>query len=202
MNDGETKDVNNVYGKGTITAVSGVRNISMNNNALQSIGWSKQLLTVFQSNMHTNAYNINGTRQILPQYMLIADVAQLKENVHFELLWSDNTNLHTKTLNGKYTKSFYRQERKMNQTEYYKLLHGQGQRCPGTKNLLYIPKIAKSIEERSKDKICPPPQLNPEYKPNPKTRRCGQIQEPRPRPTQSSARQTTTDAAVLKRIFG
>jgi hypothetical protein len=93
----------------------------------------------------------------------------------------------------------------MNQAEYYKLMHGEGRRCPGTNNLLYIPKIAKSIEERSKDKICPPPHLNPEYKPNPKVRRCGQIPQPRqqqPFERPSPARQMTADAAVLKRIFG
>jgi hypothetical protein len=55
----------------------------------------------------------------------------------------------------------------MNEQEYYKLLHGQGQHCPTTANLVYLPKTAKTIEERSKDKICPPTKLNPDYLPTP-----------------------------------
>ena len=47
MNDGETKEVNNVYAKGTITAVSGIKNIAMDNEPLQAIGWSKQLLLLY-----------------------------------------------------------------------------------------------------------------------------------------------------------
>ena len=89
----------------------------------------------------------------------------------------------------------------MNQKEYYTLMHGGGQRCPNTVNLLYIPKTEKTVEERSKEKICPPPQLNPDYLPNPKVRRSGQL----PRPQQQQ--RTTTgrpgiDTSVLKRIFG
>jgi hypothetical protein len=89
----------------------------------------------------------------------------------------------------------------MNQKEYYKLMHGGGQRCPNTVNLLYIPKTAKTIEERSQEKLCP--QLNPEYLPNPKIKRSGQLpRQQQQRPTTGAADLKRIDPAVLKRIFG
>ena len=90
----------------------------------------------------------------------------------------------------------------MNQEEYYKLLHGCGQRCHDTVNLLYLPKSAKTIEERSRDKICPPPQLNPDYLPNPKVRRTGQLPKQQQQQRPQGGRSSSVDAAVLKRIFG
>jgi hypothetical protein len=90
----------------------------------------------------------------------------------------------------------------MNQKEYYTLMHGGGQRCPDTVNLLYMPKIAKTVEVRSKEKICPPPQLNLDYLPSSKVRRSGQLPKQQ---TQQQQRRSTgggVDAAVLKRIFG
>jgi hypothetical protein len=91
----------------------------------------------------------------------------------------------------------------MNQMEYYTLLHGGGRRCPGTVNLLYIPKTAKTIEERSKDKMCPPPQLNPEYLPSSKVKRSGQLpRQQQPQRTTGGQQRSGVDAAVLKRIFG
>jgi hypothetical protein len=85
----------------------------------------------------------------------------------------------------------------MDEQQYYKLLHGKGQRHQNT-NLLYIPHTEKTVEERSLDKICPPPQLNPNYKPNKKVQRCGKLAE-----TSSRQPQTPTiDPAVLRRIFG
>jgi hypothetical protein len=92
----------------------------------------------------------------------------------------------------------------MNEQEYYKLLHGQGQHCPNTANLVYLPKAAKTIEERSKDKICPPTKLNPDYLPTPSTtRRVGQI-PPRPRQMKGGGggRVDRVDPTVLKHIFG
>ena len=85
----------------------------------------------------------------------------------------------------------------MDETQYYQLLHGKGQRHQGT-NLLYIPQAEKTVEERSLDKICPPPQLNPNYMPNKKIQRSGKLPETRssqPPPPQ-------IDPAVLRRIFG
>jgi hypothetical protein len=85
----------------------------------------------------------------------------------------------------------------MDEQQYYQLLHGKGQRHQNT-NLLYIPHTEKTVEERSLDKICPPPQLNPHYMPNKKIQRSGKLPE-----TRSSQPQTQTiDPAVLRRIFG
>ena len=84
----------------------------------------------------------------------------------------------------------------MDENQYYQLLHGKGQRHQGT-NLLYIPQAEKTVEERSLDKICPPPQLNPNYMPNKKIQRSGKLPE-----TRSSQPPQTIDPAVLRRIFG
>ena len=65
------------------------------------------------SNASTNIANVNSTRQKLPQYLLVSDLAQLKENVHFYFLWGDNTNPHTGSLNGKFldiTLNLYNQD--------------------------------------------------------------------------------------------
>jgi hypothetical protein len=87
----------------------------------------------------------------------------------------------------------------MNQKDYYTLMHGGSRRCPDTVNLLYIPKAGKSIEERSQEKICPPPQLNPDYLPNPKVRRSGQL--PRQQQQRTTGHHSGIDPSVLKRIF-
>jgi hypothetical protein len=86
----------------------------------------------------------------------------------------------------------------MDEKQYYQLLHGKGQRHPGT-NLYYIPKAEKTVEERSVDKICPPPQLNPNYMPNKKIQRSGKLPERKSGPSAPTA---TIDPAVLRRIFG
>jgi hypothetical protein len=84
----------------------------------------------------------------------------------------------------------------MDENQYYQLLHGKGQKHPGT-NLYYIPKAEKTVEERSTAKICPPPQLNPYYMPNKKVQRCGKLAE-----RKSTPKQATIDASVLRRILG
>jgi hypothetical protein len=84
----------------------------------------------------------------------------------------------------------------MDEQQYYQLLHGKGQRHQNT-NLLYIPHTEKTVEERSLDKICPPPQLNPHYMPNKKIQRSGKLPE-----TRSSQPPQTIDPSVLRRIFG
>jgi hypothetical protein len=81
----------------------------------------------------------------------------------------------------------------MNEQQYYDLIHGKGQRRQDT-NLVFIANSEKSIEERSVDSICPPPQLNPDYMPNPKIRRSGKLPEKKqPRPI---------DGTILRRILG
>jgi hypothetical protein len=102
MADGDTKVVNNVYGKGTITAVSGVKNVSMSASALQCFGWSDQLLATFHKDINTDHNNINATRQRLPHFMLERDLEQLKQNVHLYILWGNRKNTYTQQLNGKY----------------------------------------------------------------------------------------------------
>jgi hypothetical protein len=84
----------------------------------------------------------------------------------------------------------------MNVQQYYQLLHGKGQRHPGT-NLFYIPKSEKSIEERSVENICPPPQLNPEYMPNKKIHRSGKLPEKR-----SAPQPRGIDGTILRHILG
>jgi hypothetical protein len=84
----------------------------------------------------------------------------------------------------------------MNEKQYYELLHGKGQRHHGT-NLFYIPKSEKSIEERSVESICPPPQLNPEYMPNKKIHRSGKLPEKR-----NSSQPRGIDGTILRHILG
>jgi hypothetical protein len=82
----------------------------------------------------------------------------------------------------------------MDEKQYYQLLHGEGQRHHGT-NLFYMPKSEKSIKERSVESICPPPQLNPDYMPNPKIRRSGKLPEKKSQPR-------GIDGTILRRILG
>lgn len=89
----------------------------------------------------------------------------------------------------------------MDEKQYYQLLHGNGQKHPGT-NLLYIPKAEKSIEERSLESICPPPQLNANYLPNKKVQRMGKLLERKSAGGPSIGGQPPIDPAVLRRIFG
>ena len=84
----------------------------------------------------------------------------------------------------------------MNEKQYYDLLHGKGQRHHGT-NLVYIPKSEKSIEERSVESICPPPQLNPDYMPNKKIHRSGKLPEKR-----NPSQQRGIDGTILRHILG
>ena len=84
----------------------------------------------------------------------------------------------------------------MDEQQYYQLLHGKGQRKHNT-DLLYIPRAEKTVEERSLDKICPPPQLNPHYLPNKKIQRSGKLAE-----TRNNQPQPKIDPEVLRRIFG
>ena len=89
----------------------------------------------------------------------------------------------------------------MDEKQYYQLLHGKGQRHPGT-NLFYIPKSEKSIEERSVESICPPPQLNPEYMLNRKIQRSGKLPERRSAPQPLPPQLQGIDPTILRRILG
>ena len=60
-------------------------NISMDSNALQCVTWGEHLLA------NLEITNINKGKQLLPHYLLASDLTQLKENVLFHILWSDNT---------------------------------------------------------------------------------------------------------------
>ena len=55
---------------------------------------------------------------------------------------------------------------------YIKLLKGEGQHYKDT-DLVFLPNSGQSIEERAATKVCPPTNLNPNYKPDPKFRRTG-----------------------------
>ncbi|CAB3977394.1 Hypothetical predicted protein [Paramuricea clavata] len=85
----------------------------------------------------------------------------------------------------------------MDEKQYYTLLHGSGQLHPGT-NLLYIPKTGKSIEERSQNRICAPPQLNPDYLPSKSVRRPGKLPETRGGPQIDPSAATK----ILPGVFG
>ncbi|CAB3988432.1 Hypothetical predicted protein [Paramuricea clavata] len=62
---------------------------------------------------------------------------------------------------------------------------------------------ASTVEERAADKICPPPQLNPGYAPNPKIQRVGKIQPRVPKqPQQSGPRAAAIAPEILKIIYG
>jgi hypothetical protein len=81
MADNEVKNVQGVGGKikvtmhGTCDGTAG---------ALQCMGWGCHLLANLAS-------PLNGGKQKLPQYLLAAnDLTQLKENIHFHIMWSDN----------------------------------------------------------------------------------------------------------------
>ena len=89
----------------------------------------------------------------------------------------------------------------MDEKQYYQLLHGKGQRHPGT-NLFYIPKSEKSIEERSVESICPPPQLNPEYMPSRKIQRSGKLPERRSASQPPPPQLQGIDSTILRRILG
>ncbi|CAB4003041.1 Hypothetical predicted protein [Paramuricea clavata] len=60
----------------------------------------------------------------------------------------------------------------MEQADYVKLLKGGGTPYKGTK-LFTLKGKASTVEERAAGKICPPPQLNPNYAPNTKIPRVG-----------------------------
>ncbi|CAB3977963.1 Hypothetical predicted protein [Paramuricea clavata] len=100
MANGETKKISGRWSEGTLTNYKN-NSISMSGNALQAMVFDDHLLTHMFGNATVNTVNINHTKKKLPQYLLVRDLAQLKENVIFYVLWGDNKNIHTGSLNGK-----------------------------------------------------------------------------------------------------
>ena len=97
MADNEVKKIKGVGAPVTITNHKDLTtNISMDSNALQCVTWGEHLL----ANLETS--NINKGKQKLPHYILASDLAQLKENVLFHILWSDNTRATAHNLAGKF----------------------------------------------------------------------------------------------------
>jgi hypothetical protein len=81
MADNEVKNVQGVGGKIKVT-MRGTCNGTA--GALQCVGWGCHLL----SNLNSP---LNSGKQKLPQYLLAAnDLTQLKENIHFHIMWGDN----------------------------------------------------------------------------------------------------------------
>jgi hypothetical protein len=70
--------------------------IAMSANALQCITWGEHLL------VNCSVYNINSGKQKLPQYMLVSDLKQLKENILFHVLWGDNNSNHSNDISSKF----------------------------------------------------------------------------------------------------
>jgi hypothetical protein len=96
MADNEVKKIKGVGSMMTITNHKDhTTNISMDSNALQCMTWGEHLL----ANLEVG--NINSGKQKLPHYILASDLTQLKENVLFHVLWSDNT-LETTNITGKF----------------------------------------------------------------------------------------------------
>jgi hypothetical protein len=78
---------------------------------------------------------------------------------------------------------------------YVRLLKGEGRRY--MESTLYIlPNSGQSIEERAATKVCPPTNLNPYYKPDPKVRRTGKLPQRPPKGVSP-----TVDQSVLRHIF-
>ncbi|CAB3977393.1 Hypothetical predicted protein [Paramuricea clavata] len=99
MANNETKNVFGRVSKGTITNIKG-NTIAMDSHAIQGITWNDHLLTQIFGNGTVNTNNVNNTPQKLPSYLFVNDLAHLKENVQFYFLWGDNTDNHTKTIEG------------------------------------------------------------------------------------------------------
>ena len=85
MADNEVKKVKGVGATMTITNHKDhTTNISMDSNALQCVTWGQHLLA------NCSPRNINSSKRKLPQYILVSDLAQLKENILFHILWNSN----------------------------------------------------------------------------------------------------------------
>ena len=89
MADNEVKKVKGVGATMTITNHKDhTTNISMDSNALQCVTWGHCVLGSLSDT------RLNGPKHKLPHYILVSDLTQLRENVFFHVLWSDNKRHH------------------------------------------------------------------------------------------------------------
>jgi hypothetical protein len=87
----------NVREKGKITNFKN-NTISMKKNAMQCVTWSDHMLSRIYYQQHFRAITENFTRKKLPTYLLVNDVAELRENAFFYFIWADNGIENTKLL--------------------------------------------------------------------------------------------------------
>jgi hypothetical protein len=97
MANNETKTVLGQRSEGKITNFKN-NSINMKPYALQSVTWSDHMITRVYYQQHFRALTENSTRQKLPLYLLVNNLAQLRENVFFYFIWSDNSTENTKYL--------------------------------------------------------------------------------------------------------
>ena len=95
MADNEVKVVEE---KGKITNFRNKKSLVMRKDALQCVTWSDHMLARIYYQQHFRAMTENSTRKKLPAYLLVNDVAQLRENVFFYFIWADNLTENTKYL--------------------------------------------------------------------------------------------------------
>ena len=72
----------------------------MRSDALQCVTWSDAVLARIYYQQNLRAITESGLRKILPQYLLVNDVTELRENAFFYFIWSDNKTENTKYLSG------------------------------------------------------------------------------------------------------
>ncbi|CAB3988044.1 Hypothetical predicted protein [Paramuricea clavata] len=84
----------------------------------------------------------------------------------------------------------------MEKEDYMQLIHGRGIKYNNS-NLLYLPNKGKTTEERALDNVSPPTNLKPNYVPDKKVRRVGQLP-----PQVREARTSRVDSTVLRKIYG
>jgi hypothetical protein len=90
-------EIKNVGEKGKITNFKN-NTISMKPYALQCVTWADHMLARVYYQQHFRAITENDTRKKLPPYLLVNDLVQLRENVFFYFIWSDNKTENTKYL--------------------------------------------------------------------------------------------------------
>ena len=103
MGNNETKRVLGQRSEGIITNFKN-NSINMKHYALQSVTWSDHMIARIYYQQHFRVITENSTRKKLPGYLLNNNMEQLRENVFFYFIWSDNSTVNTKLLSstGKY----------------------------------------------------------------------------------------------------
>ena len=87
------EEIKNVDEKGKIINFKN-NVISMKSNALQCVTWADHMLARIYFQLVTNQTD----RRKLPQYLIVNDLAQLRENVFFYFVWYDGLTENTKQL--------------------------------------------------------------------------------------------------------